>query len=131
MRATPCSSGMAQAAMIFPATIHAGVRATLVAGQGQVAEAARHDILPPEPRNVPVSHVEAVQRSFRETGFLRKCPRHLSRRIGPARIRYMRPSGEYTLVDVSEGRVIHALYSKPSFRVLLLSVRRSPVAPLP
>ena len=80
VRATPGSSGMAQAAMVSPATVHAGGRATLVAGQGQVAEAARHDILPPEPRDAPASRVEAVQRSFQEAGFSEEVSTHLSRR---------------------------------------------------
>ena len=80
VRATPGSSSMAQAAMVSPVAVHAGRRATLVAGQGQAPEAARHDVLPPEPRNAPASRVEAVKRSFQEAGFSEEVSTHLSRR---------------------------------------------------
>ena len=80
VRTTTSSSSMAKAAMVPPIAVPAGRRATLVAGQGQATEAARHDILPPEARNAPASRVEVIKRSYEEAGFPEQVSTHLARR---------------------------------------------------
>ena len=84
VRAPVGSSSMAEPVLVPSLAVSASRRASLAASQGQASEAARHELLPPEPGDAPASRVEAIKRSYQEAGFPAEVSEHLARRNKPS-----------------------------------------------